>query len=76
MIRTITISAKISDFDVPFFIGFFQVFDDTDLRKFASIKCKKYGDKYKEDYGKDWLSVLSEVLVCDTDNNTLLNVVL
>ena len=68
----IGITAKIKDFEVPFFIGYFKIPKEQDLRKTASIACKNYAEKRAN---KNWLKRLKEVEVYERlTNKTLLTI--
>lgn len=65
----IGISATIKDFEVPFFIGYFKINESQDLRKTASIACKKCYEKNPEKYGENFLQRLQVVEVYDRQTN-------
>ena len=62
----IGISAKIKTLSVPFHVGYFKIPDGQDLKKTASIACKKYSEK------KEWpefITILQSVEVYDRITN-------
>ena len=68
----IGITAHIKDFEVPLFVGYFKIPDDQDLRKTASIACKRYAEKRN---WPDFLARLKMVEVYDRQtNNELLKI--
>lgn len=66
----IGITAHLKNFEVPLFVGYFRINDGQDLRKTASIACKRYADK------KQWAEFLTrlktvEVYERETNNELL-----
>ena len=70
--KHIGISAKIYNFEVPIFIGYFRIAENQDLRKSASIACKRYSERKN---WADFLKRLQTVEVYDRQtNNELLTI--
>lgn len=64
--RHIGISAKICDFEPTFFIGYFKIADEQDLRKSAAVACKRYAERKN---WPDFLARLKTVEVYDRQTN-------
>ena len=68
----IGITAKIKDFEVPLFVGYFKISENQDLRTSAAIACKRYAERKK---WSDFLARLKTVEVYDRQtNNELLKI--
>lgn len=62
----IGISAKIRDFEVPLFIGYFKISENQELMPSAAIACKRYAERKN---WPDFLARLKTVEVYDRQTN-------
>jgi len=68
----IGLTAKIKDFEVPIFLGYFKIPKEQDLKATARAACSKY---VKEKYFPTFLERLQEVEVYERlTNKTLLTI--
>lgn len=66
------VSVKLKNFEPFLFLGWFKVKDENDVKKAASIACKKYGEKYKEKFDTDFLQRMEVVEVYERKENKLI----
>jgi hypothetical protein len=65
----IGITAKLKDFEVPLFVGYFKIPKDQDLKATARAACKKY---VENKHFTTFFSRLAEIEVYDRKTNEIL----
>ena len=66
------VSVKLKDFEPFFFLGWFKVNDERDVKKAASIACKRYGEDYKEKYNTEFLQRMQTVEIYERKENKII----
>lgn len=70
--KIIQINIRAESATYGYHIGSFNVYDTTDIEKFARIKLAKQAMAKEEEYGQYWLDVIQTVEVYSPDNVILI----
>lgn len=70
--KVIQINIRAESASCGYHVGSFNVYDTTDIEKFARIKLAKHSMAKEEEYGQCWLDIIQTVEVYSPDNVILI----